>query len=138
MEKNKRKLIGRVTLQNIADEAQISVASVSAVLSNRHIERRIAFGTVEKVRTVAARLGYLPNIGARRLRRGESGGSAVVVALITSYEAPFNIAKPLPDPIPLKIQSPISDTKGPIPFLSATLPLNPSRTRSPENPVPYQ
>ncbi|MSU48618.1 MAG: LacI family transcriptional regulator [Opitutus sp.] len=90
--KKERKLIGRVTLQNIADEAQISVASVSAVLSNRHIERRIALGTVEKVRTVAAKLGYLPNIGARRLRRGESGGSDVIVALITSYEAPFNIA----------------------------------------------
>jgi len=92
MEKNDRGSIARVTLQSIADEAKTSVASVSAVLSNRHIERRIGPATVEKIRTIAAKLGYLPNIEARRLRRGDSGATNIVVAFVTSYEAPFNIA----------------------------------------------
>ncbi|MBE7537918.1 MAG: LacI family DNA-binding transcriptional regulator [Opitutaceae bacterium] len=91
MKSGKRQLPGNVTLQNVANEAGVSVGSVSAVLSNRHVKRRISLITVEKVRAVAAKLGYLPNIGARRLRR-VGGGDRPIVAFVTSYGSPFNVA----------------------------------------------
>jgi len=84
---------GRATIRNIADYAGVSIAAVSSVLNNLHVERRISEATVAKVRRAAAQLGYLPNIGARRLRRGESVRNSVVFALITSFEAPIPLVK---------------------------------------------
>ena len=92
MKQEKRQATGSVTLQNVADEAGVSVGSVSAILNNRHVERRIASDTVEKVRAVAAKLGYFPNIGARRLRRIGGHGHNPIVAFVTSYGSPFNVA----------------------------------------------
>ena len=91
MKSRKRQTPGSVTLRDVANEAGVSVGSVSAVLSNRHVTRRIAPQTVEKVRAVAAKLRYMPNIGARRLRR-VGGGHHPIVAFITSYGSPFNVA----------------------------------------------
>lgn len=79
----------RVTVRGIAEAAGVSIGSVSSVLNNRHVERRIATETVDKIRAAAARLGYLPNISARRLRSGGGGKNNVVLALITSFEAPI-------------------------------------------------
>jgi hypothetical protein len=62
---------GRATVRGIAAEAGVSIGAVSSVLNNRHVERRIAPETVEKIRAAAAGLGYLPNISAKRLRSGK-------------------------------------------------------------------
>jgi LacI family transcriptional regulator len=78
---------GRATVRGIAAAAGVSIGSVSSVLNNRHVERRIAPETVEKIRAAAAGLGYLPNISAKRLRSG--GRNNVVLALVTSFEAPI-------------------------------------------------
>jgi LacI family transcriptional regulator len=78
-----------VTVKSIAKAAGVSIGSVSSVLNNRHIERRISAATVQKIREASARLGYLPNIGARRLRSGTSAKNHVVLALVTSFEAPI-------------------------------------------------
>ena len=91
MKSRPRPAPGNITLQDVADAAGVSVGSVSAVLNNRHVKRRIAAATVDKVRAVAAKLGYLPNIGARRLRR-VGGGHHPIVAFLTSYVSPFNVA----------------------------------------------
>ena len=91
MSPRKRPTPGSVTLQDVANKAGVSVGSVSAVLSNRHVKRRIGADTVEKVRAVAANLGYLPNIGARRLRR-DGLGHHPIVAFLTSHGSPFNVA----------------------------------------------
>jgi LacI family transcriptional regulator len=80
---------GSVTVRSIAKAAGVSIGSVSSVLNNRHVERRISPKTVQKIREASARLGYLPNIGARRLRSGTSAKNHVVLALITSFEAPI-------------------------------------------------
>jgi LacI family transcriptional regulator len=80
---------GQVTVRSIANAAGVSIGSVSSVLNNRHIERRISAATVQKIREASARLGYLPNISARRLRSGTSTKNHVVLALITSFEAPI-------------------------------------------------
>ncbi|MDR1789088.1 MAG: LacI family transcriptional regulator [Opitutaceae bacterium] len=79
----------RVTVRHIAELAGVSVGSVSTVLNNHQVERRISEGTVKRIREAAAKLGYLPNIGARRLRSKGGGKPPVVLAIVTSYEAPI-------------------------------------------------
>jgi LacI family transcriptional regulator len=79
----------RATVRGIAHAAGVSIGSVSSVLNNRHVERRISPETVERIRAAAAELGYLPNISARRLRRGGQVKNNVVLALVTSFEAPI-------------------------------------------------
>ncbi len=95
MAKPKRKNRERVTAQNIADHAGVSIAAVSSVLNNRHVERRIAAETVERIRHAAAKLGYLPNISARRLRSGTSQKNNIILAFVTSFEAPLSLASHL-------------------------------------------
>lgn len=95
MPKAKRKTVARVTVQDIADLAGVSIGAVSSVLTNRHQERRISPETVDKIRAASAKLGYLPNISARRLRSGASQKNHLVLAYATSYEAPLNLASHL-------------------------------------------
>src|SRR5580698_7250603 len=80
---------GLATGRSIAKAAGVSIGSVSSVLNNRHVERRISAATVQKIREASSRLGYLPNISARRLRSGTSTKNHVVLALVTSFEAPI-------------------------------------------------
>lgn len=87
----KKASTGRVTVRQIAEEAGLTIGSVSSVLNNKHIERRISPNTVAKVRETAARLGYMPNINARRLRSGSDSLNSVTLAVITSYEAPLTL-----------------------------------------------
>lgn len=89
MPKTQKKAAYRVSLRDIADEAKVSIGSVSSVLNNRHLERRIPHDTAEKIRATAAKLGYLPNISARRLRSSEKAKNSVILALVTSFEAPI-------------------------------------------------
>ncbi len=91
MSKLSSKAHTRVSLKDIAARAQVSIGSVSSVLNNRHLERRIPQETAQKIRDTAAKLGYLPNISARRLRSSEGVKNALVLALITSFEAPITL-----------------------------------------------
>jgi LacI family transcriptional regulator len=77
------------TVRTIASAAGVSIGSVSSVLNNRHLERRISMETVEKIKAAAAKLGYLPNLSARRLRSHSTPKNSIVVALMTSFEAPI-------------------------------------------------
>lgn len=93
MSRVQQKPSSRVTVKSIADYAGVSIGSVSSVLNNRHVERRISLETVEKIRAAAAKFGYLPNISARRLRSREGTKNTLTLALITSYEAPITLIK---------------------------------------------
>jgi LacI family transcriptional regulator len=90
-----RKAKERVTVRNIADHAGVSTAAVSSVLNNRHVERGISPETVDRIRAASAKLGYLPNISARRLRSGTSQKNNIVLAFVTSFEAPLSLASHL-------------------------------------------
>lgn len=77
----------RVTLQDVAKEAKVSYASVSAVLNGKDGKSiRVAKKTKEKILESAARLGYVPNMAARKLK----GGSNSLIAVFT-YEQMFPV-----------------------------------------------
>jgi LacI family transcriptional regulator len=82
---------GRVTVRSIAERAGVSIGAVSSVLNNHHEKRRIAADTVRRVRAAVAELGYLPNISARRLRGGNDAQNTIVLAIITSFQAPLPV-----------------------------------------------
>ncbi|MGN6551758.1 MAG: LacI family DNA-binding transcriptional regulator, partial [Pararhizobium sp.] len=74
---------GRATILDIAREAGVSPATVSNALNDR---RYVEAETKERVKAVAARLGYAPNLRAQRLRTGR----ADTIALVSSM--PFAVA----------------------------------------------
>ncbi len=108
---------GLVTVRSIAEAAGVSIGSVSSVLNNRHIERRISPETVERVKAAALRMGYLPNIGARRLRSGAGAKRTLVLALITSYEAPLSLVNHFVS----GLREVAQETKGPLAGVSYLL-----------------
>ena len=79
-----------ITITTLANHVGVSVATVSAVMNNRHKQRRISSQTVRKVQEAAAEIGYLPNVSARRLRSGRLN-QCLVLAVITSYQAPLTL-----------------------------------------------
>lgn len=78
-----------VTIYEIAEHVGVSPAAVSSVLSNRHVERRIAPETVRRIRAAAESLGYVPNMAGRRLRAHKAATRQFDLAILTSYEAPL-------------------------------------------------
>lgn len=77
----------RVTLQDVAKEANVSYASVSAVLNGKDGKSiRVAQKTKEKILESATRLGYVPNMAARKLKSGTNS----LIAVFT-YEQIFPV-----------------------------------------------
>lgn len=64
-------------LSDIADEAGVSVMTVSNVMNGK--SARVSPATIERVLAIAARLGYVPNIPARSLA---ASSSHIVAALV--------------------------------------------------------
>ncbi|MFF0344776.1 LacI family DNA-binding transcriptional regulator [Kribbella sp. NPDC004875] len=60
-----------VTLRDIAEQAGVSVSSVSLVLNDRD-RGRIRADVAERIRELAAELGYVPNLLARGLKTKQS------------------------------------------------------------------
>ncbi len=69
------------TIARVATEAGVSRATVSRAFGAPHL---LSAGTVEAVRAVAARLGYVPNQTARALSTGRTNNIALVVPDITN------------------------------------------------------
>lgn len=59
-----------VKLSDIASEAGVSVMTVSNVMNGKHA--RVSPATIDRVRAIADRLGYVPNIPARSLAASRS------------------------------------------------------------------
>ncbi|TQJ31138.1 LacI family DNA-binding transcriptional regulator [Microbacterium sp. SLBN-146] len=62
----------RVTLADVAEAAGVSRTTASLVLSDRGTELRISEASQDRVRRVAAELGYRPNMLSASLRSGTS------------------------------------------------------------------
>ena len=71
------------TIQDVAREAQVSVATVSRVLNNVSVVRK---ETADRVRETIKRLSYSPNLAARNLRRNES---RVIMMLAPNFTNPY-------------------------------------------------
>lgn len=72
------------TLVDIARETQTSVSTVSRVLAGGAVSRRISRQTCDRVREVASRMGYRPNLIARTLRTRKSFTVALLVSDIAN------------------------------------------------------
>ena len=71
-----------VTIYDIAEQAGVSIATVSRVFSGG---ARVAAPTRARVFDVADRLGYAPNVSAQGLARQRTQLVAAVVPMLTSY-----------------------------------------------------
>ena len=67
----------RVTLQDVADQAGVSLTTASRVMNEG--SRRVGPDLAERVRTAAAELGYTANLQARAVATGQSTMVGVVV-----------------------------------------------------------
>lgn len=72
---------GRVTLSDVAQAAGVSPMTVSRALRG---ERRVAATLVDKVREVAASLGYVPDLAARALASQKSTQVLVLVPMLSN------------------------------------------------------
>ncbi len=71
-----------VTILQVAQEAGVSVATVSRVINK---SGKVKEKTIQKVTDAIEKLGYAPNLQARNLRRNESGAILVLLPNITNY-----------------------------------------------------
>ncbi len=65
-----------VRLKDVAAEAGVSVAAASMVLNQPHAADQIGATCTQRVREIAARLGYVPNHHAQAMRGRRTGVSA--------------------------------------------------------------
>lgn len=80
-----------ITITELSRELGLSIATISSVLNNRYKERRISEKTVSRVQEAARKIGYMPNISARRLRAFGSAGHPLIIAILSSYEVPLTL-----------------------------------------------
>ena len=72
-----------VTIEDVAREAMVSVATVSRVVNE---SGRVSEAPARRVRQAIDKLGYVPNPSARNLRRGES---KVVLIMVPNFTNPY-------------------------------------------------
>jgi LacI family transcriptional regulator len=74
----------KVSIKDIAKQVGVSTALVSYVLNNKEKEARVGRQVAEKVRRVARKLNYQPNLIARSLQSGRSNTLGLIVADISN------------------------------------------------------
>ncbi len=73
-----------ITMADIAEIAGVSKTTVSDVLNNKEIKRRVGNKTVEKVREIIKETKYIPNIHGRALSKGNTMQLGVIAQSIQS------------------------------------------------------
>lgn len=76
-------------IQDIAEEVGVSPATVSLVLNNKATALRISGGVQAAVWASAQRMGYRPNLSARRLRSSASAG--LTIALVSGHQTSLSV-----------------------------------------------
>src|SRR5438132_13342721 len=69
-----------IGIRDVARVAGVSPPTVSRVLNGRASSIRISTDTIDRVRTVAAQLGYRPNAAARSLRTTQTQTIGVIAS----------------------------------------------------------
>ncbi|NYE94972.1 LacI family transcriptional regulator [Psychromicrobium silvestre] len=84
---------GKVTIKQVAQQAGVSTASVSYVLSGRSgatgRNGGVAQETAQRIRRVAERMGYAPDLAARKIRTGRSD---TILLSLTMLSDPWSLA----------------------------------------------
>lgn len=70
---------GKITMQDVARKAGVSIATVSFVLNKKSVQMAIAPETRERVLLAVKELGYVPNAAGRHLASGKSHALAFVL-----------------------------------------------------------
>jgi len=83
------------SLREIAEEAGVSITTASRVLNQGKHANQISQACAEKVRAVAARLGYTANYHARSMKLGRAETVGVAIDLGEPAERDWWIAAPL-------------------------------------------
>lgn len=81
MNTRKRRSSGRITLDTVAAEAGVSRITASRALRG---ERSVAADLVERVRSAAQNLGYVPDTAARALASARSNTVVVLIPLLSN------------------------------------------------------
>jgi DNA-binding LacI/PurR family transcriptional regulator len=79
----------KMTISEFSRSIGLSAATISSVLNNQHKKRGIAAETVERVKSQAKRLGYRPNIAAKKLRTHSNKLCSFDIAIVTCVEVPI-------------------------------------------------
>ena len=79
----------RVSIKAIAKDLNISPTTVSFVLNNKALDKRISPGVIEKVNEYIEKIGFQPNRMAQSLRTGQS---KMVVFMVEDISRPFYAA----------------------------------------------
>lgn len=74
----------KVTIKDIAIQAQVSISTVSFVLNNKGPQMAISKLKIEKVKEIAKNLGYIPNMIASSLRTGKTKSIGLIVEDISN------------------------------------------------------
>ena len=85
----------KVRILDVAKQANVSPAAVSAVLNHKAAEARISETAQEAIWAAARELGYQPNIAARSLRAGGGNKNALYLAVISASETPLTTLGPM-------------------------------------------
>jgi len=87
---------GHVTLHEVARACELSISTVSIVLSEAPLSQNVAVATRERIRAMAQQMGYHPDASARSLRRRRSQTIGVLA---------FDLSDPFCIPIVRGIQA---------------------------------
>lgn len=71
---------GKITLLEVSKAANVSLNTAAKVLAGQAKKARISEKTAKKVRKIAKKLGYIPNLMARNLRSQKTGTIGVFIA----------------------------------------------------------
>lgn len=79
------------TIREIAKETGLSVSTVSIVLRGNVPKGRVSEKTQKIIRRAAQKLGYQPNLSARRLRSGQENKRTIAVFWASDFRAPMMV-----------------------------------------------
>ncbi|HPF86865.1 MAG TPA: LacI family DNA-binding transcriptional regulator [Candidatus Limiplasma sp.] len=79
------------TIREIAKETGLSVSTVSIVLRGNVPKGRVSEETQKKIRMTAQKMGYQPNLSARRLRSGQENVRTLAVFWASDFRAPLMV-----------------------------------------------
>jgi LacI family transcriptional regulator len=74
----------KITIKDIAMEARVSISTVSFVLNDKGEKMNISKAVIKKVRDVAEKLNYRPNMNASSLRTGKTRSIGLIVEDISN------------------------------------------------------